>query len=81
MALRETKHGVYKPQNLQKYIGSSLPVFRSSWELKAFMSLDRNPKILRWGSENFIVQYVDETRRNEVHRYVIDIFFEIARSD
>ncbi len=73
-----TKHGTYKPQNMQKYIGNSLPVFRSSWELKAFMSLDKNDKILKWGSENCVIQYVDETRNNEVHRYVIDLFFEIA---
>ena len=74
----QTRHGVYRPQNMGKYIGSSLPVFRSSWELKAFMSLDRNSKILRWGSENFVISYVDETRGNETHRYVIDLFFEIA---
>jgi len=78
MGLNSTKHGVYKPQNMQKYIGSSLPVFRSSWELKAFMSLDKNEKILKWGSENFVIQYIDETRNNEMHRYVIDLFFEIA---
>lgn len=53
-------------------------MFRSSWELKAFMSLDRNDKILRWGSENVVIRYIDETRNNEWHRYVIDLFFEIA---
>jgi len=78
MSLRETKHGVYKPVNLNKYMGSTLPKFRSSWELKAFMSLDKNDKILRWGSENFVIPYIDETRNNEMHRYVIDLFFEIA---
>ena len=42
------------------------------------MSLDRNDKILRWGSENVVIRYIDETRNNEWHRYVIDLFFEIA---
>lgn len=78
MGLKGTKHGVYTPKNMKKYIGSSLPVFRSSWELKAFISLDNNDKILKWGSENFVIPYIDETRNNETHRYVIDLFFEIA---
>ncbi len=78
MSLRETKHGTYTPINKEKYIGSGLPTFRSSWELKAFMSLDRNDKILRWGSENIVIRYIDETRNNECHRYIIDLFFEIA---
>lgn len=42
------------------------------------MALDRNEKIQKWGSENFIIPYVDTTRGNEVHRYVVDLFFEIA---
>ena len=78
MRIHTTKHGVYTPQNLKKYVGKSLPIFRSSWELKAFMSLDRNEKVLKWGSENIIINYIDETRNNEMHRYVIDLFFEIA---
>ena len=77
MGLSNTKHGIFKPRNLQKYVGTQLPVYRSSWELRAFMALDRNENISKWGSENFIVPYVDVTRNNEVHRYIIDLFFEI----
>lgn len=76
--MRNTKKGVYTPKNLNKYIGKNLPVFRSSWELRAFISLDRNEKISKWGSENFIIPYIDRTRNNETHKYVIDLFFEIA---
>ena len=72
-----TKHGVFTPKNLAKYVGTQLPVYRSSWELRAFMALDRNENIAKWGSENFIIPYVDTTRNNETHRYVVDIFFEI----
>ena len=67
------KRGIYTPQNIQKYIGKNLPTYRSSWELKAFISLDRNPKISKWGSENFVIPYIDTTRNNETHRYIIDI--------
>ena len=78
MALHRTKKGVYTPKNLKKYVGKQLPIYRSSWELRAFMALDSNINILRWGSENFIIPYVDITRNNETHRYVVDLFFEIA---
>lgn len=77
MSFRSTKHGVFTPHNIAKYVGSQLPVYRSSWELRAFMALDRNEKILRWGSENFVIPYVDTTRNNETHRYIVDLFFEI----
>ena len=72
------KHGQYTPMNLKKYIGKKLPIYRSTWELRAFISLDRNENVLKWGSENFIIPYVDETRGFETHRYIIDLFFEIA---
>lgn len=66
--------------NLKKYVGKKLPIYRSTWELRAFISLDKNPNIARWGSENFIIPYIDKTRNNETHRYVIDLFFEINNS-
>ena len=35
------------PQILEdKYIGTALPRFRSGWEAKAFIALDKNPKII-----------------------------------
>lgn len=40
--------------------------------------MDKNDKILKWGSENFVIPYIDETRNFETHRYVVDLFFEIA---
>ena len=45
------------------------------WELKAFIALDKNPKIIRWGSESVIIPYIDTTRGNESHRYIVDLFF------
>ena len=75
------KHGQYTPMNLKKYVGNKLPIYRSTWELRAFISLDKNPNVVRWGSENFIIPYIDKTRNNESHRYVIDLFFEIGTSE
>lgn len=67
--------------NIKKYVGKKLPIYRSTWELRAFISLDKNPNVVRWGSENFIIPYIDKTRNNETHRYVIDLFFEIGTTE
>ena len=64
--------------NIKKYVGKKLPIYRSTWELRAFISLDKNANVVRWGSENFVIPYIDKTRNNETHRYVIDLFFEIG---
>lgn len=70
------KQGTYTPICKDKYVGKSLPIFRSGWELKAFIQLDRNPKILKWGSQSVIIPYLDSTRGRQMHRYIVDLFFE-----
>lgn len=73
----KTFTGTFKPLNPSKYIGKTLPIFRSSWEAKAFISLDKNQKVIKWGSECFVIPYIDSTRGNTTHRYIIDLYFEI----
>lgn len=69
------KQGTYTPINKDKYIGKSLPIFRSSWQVKAFIALDKNNKILKWGSESIIIPYIDTTRSHQTHKYIVDLFF------
>ena len=45
--------------------------------MRAFISLDKNINVVKWGSENFVIPYIDKTRNNETHKYIIDLFFEI----
>ena len=75
------KQGKFTPQNKDKYKGSYPIIFRSSWEYKAFMYLDRNPKVLSWGSESVVVKYRDPSRGNSVHRYFLDLVFSIKKGD
>lgn len=75
--MRNTKKGIYTPINLSKYIGNQMPRYRSSWQLKAFISLDKNDKVLHWGSEAIIIPYIDKTRNNTNHRYIVDLYFQI----
>ena len=67
------KQGIFKPQNSQKYLGSSHPTYRSSWELKFFRWADLNENVLAWGSETIIVPYINPLD-NAVHRYFVDNF-------
>lgn len=67
------KQGIFKPQNNQKYLGSSHPTYRSSWELKFFRWADLNENVLAWGSETIIVPYINPLD-NAVHRYFVDNF-------
>ena len=63
--------GYYRPVNEKKYIGKGLPQYRSGWELKFFRWADQNDNILKWGSENVIIPYLNPLD-NKVHRYMID---------
>lgn len=64
--------GFFRPTNPQKYKGDSTSiVYRSSWELKFMMYLDKHPEVLSWGSEEIIIPYRSPID-NKVHRYFPD---------
>lgn len=65
------KTGKYIPLNPQKYMGSELPVFKSSLEQRMMMYLDKNTNILQWSYEPTSIKYFDKSR-NKVRRYYID---------
>jgi hypothetical protein len=73
---KEFKKGIYRPINSNKYIGGDKCIYRSSWELKAFKFLDKNPKVLRWCSERVIIPYMSRLD-NRMHKYYVDLFAEI----
>jgi len=74
------KQGVYKPVNSQKYKGAGSPEYRSSWELKFFTWCDKNPNVLKWGSETVIVPYISPID-NKVHRYFVDNIVSIKEGN
>lgn len=74
--------GTFKPRYPEKYSGSFPIIFRSSWEFRMMLWLDKNPNIIKWGSESVIVPYADPTRldrnkRPTIHRYFIDFYMII----
>ena len=75
------KRGTFNPVNKEKYKGSYPITYRSSWEFKAMIYLDKNTKVINWGAESVVVQYKDPSRNNTVHRYFLDLVFTIKNAD
>ena len=50
-------NGKYEVQNAHKFVGKSLPTYRSSWELAFMRMCDSHPNILKWASENIKIPY------------------------
>jgi len=68
--------GIYKPINSKKYKGNGYPIYRSGYELKFFKWCDSNARVLEWGSENYIIPYLNPLD-NKYHRYFIDNYVKI----
>jgi len=51
--------GIYTPKNTEKYVGKSLPRYRSSWENMFMRFCDNNPAIIQWSSESIRIPYRD----------------------
>ena len=73
------KSGKLSPVNKEKYKGSYPITYRSSWELKAMMYMDKNTKVVTWGSESVVIPYKDPSRNNTTHRYFMDLVFNLRK--
>jgi hypothetical protein len=69
------------PKNKNKYSGHWPIVCRSSWENKFCQWCDLNTNVLSWGSESFVVPYLDPTKENSEHRYFVDFTMTIKQKD
>lgn len=68
--------GFFKCKHPEKYKGNPINiVYRSSYELKAFMQLDHDPNVIKWSSEETIVPYHCPTD-GRLHRYFPDLYVE-----
>ncbi|NBP16589.1 head completion protein [bacterium] len=69
------KQGVFVPKNKNKFVGTKA-FYRSSLELRFMKFCDNNPNVIKWGSENIIIPYVNPLD-GKVHRYFVDNFVQI----
>ena len=66
--------GRFTPTNPQKYKGDvSKIIWRSTWELKVMIFLDKQPAILQWSSEEHSIPYISPID-GRLHRYFPDFF-------
>lgn len=74
------RQGVFKPINASKYVGKTLPVYRSGWELKFFRWCDNNPNVVEWASESVIIPYLNKAD-GKYHRYYTDGIVAIKENE
>lgn len=62
------------PKNPEKVVGGEI-LCRSSWETKLADWCDRNPAVIKWGSEVISIAYRNPIAANinELHKYHLDI--------
>lgn len=71
-----TTKGFFRPLHPEKYDGDPTNiVFRSSWEFRFYRSLDNDPRVRRWSSEEIVIPY-RSPRDGRIHRYFPDAYFE-----
>lgn len=51
--------GIFKLKNPEKYIGTNVPKYRSSWEYTFMAFCDNNPAIHQWANESVKIPYRD----------------------
>lgn len=73
--------GKYRPENPSKYAGDpSNIVYRSLWERKVMVYLDKHESVISWGSEEFAIPYVSPVDR-KTHRYFPDFIVRVRTKE
>lgn len=74
--MTKTYKGKYKVRDRGKYVGDPDNVtYRSHWERQFFRWCEKNPKVLKWGSEVVVIPYYDPTS-DKLRRYFMDAFVQ-----
>lgn len=72
--------GFYKILNKEKYRGDSNNcIYRSAFEKRFMMWLDKSPNVLHWSSEEIIINYKNKLD-NKSHRYFVDFYVEFLNN-
>ena len=73
---REFKQGIYKPINKSKCLNKGEIVYRSGLERSMMTTLDKNPNVIAWGSENVIIPYYKSVDKRNA-RYFLDFYMKL----
>jgi hypothetical protein len=75
------RQGIFTPRHPEKYRGDARRIeYRSGWELKLMMYLDRHPDILQWSSEEMWIPYWNPVKKKTA-RYFPDFFVKRRKKD
>ena len=77
---RGWSQGEFNLKHHKKYIGSKTPIYRSSYEERAFNYCDWNENVVRWASELIEIPYYFEFDQKN-HKYVTDIYMEVKTNN
>jgi hypothetical protein len=73
--------GLFRPLNPEKYLGNIEKIrFLSSWERHFMVMCDTNPSILRWGSEEFKIPYLNPIK-SKICSYIPDFIIKYKDRD
>ncbi len=74
------KQGYYEINEKAKYVGPLPVIYRSSWEKKFCIYLDKHPDVLLWSSEPFKIPYYNILDK-KIHHYYPDFYAKIKKDD
>ena len=78
-AMTKGYKGFFIPKNPQKYKGDIQNIiWRSTWEKHVMDTLDSNPNVLEWSSEQIVIPYVSPLD-GKPHRYFPDMWAKLRR--
>jgi len=69
--------GKFTMKNPKKYVGTSSPTYRSSWEFAFMKFCDEHPSVEKWASESIRIPYRNPLT-GKVTSYVPDFFVAYA---
>ena len=73
--------GKFHPINREKYRGDVTTItYRSLWERKVMKTLDENPDVIEWASEEIVIPYVSPIDGKR-HRYFPDFYVKTSKGD
>ena len=78
---RKYYKGKFRPDQPEKYKGNTRNIiYRSMWERRFMIYLDRNENIIEWGSEELSIPYKSPVD-GKIHRYFPDFYVKVKQYD
>ena len=71
--------GKFTVKNMDKYVGSKMPTYRSSWESAFMQFCDSHPSVVKWASECVKIPYRNPLT-GKLSNYIPDFLVQYQES-